>query len=385
MSESDSPQRWGEEHVIDLGALGEPAPAPGPDPAPTRRFLRIPNAALAYAAIAVALASAVVTVVKWSPLNRPLAEAAVADFLEAVHDGDVEAALALTDQKDAEGEFLTPETLDSSWEVTQVAQVEYEDVGGGVAEADVYAEIEARDGSLLGSRYHVSIDHGEAMILGAMPETEIWGAFDYLDLNGVKVDVDLEAGPAYVLLLPGYYEFYPDLPSTMELDGDRSMLVLGSRFLALESGVVDDWMPSPWLIVSQEGEDQVNAALREFYDACVADPSAEGCPFKFPEDPERDLALAPGEQWQVTVYPEVRAERLWYEHGAGFGLESSVPGEARAQVEITEDGETRTALVSCPLWLNGLYAALDFEAGFSIDTDSGWFEDRCRAIAEVDA
>jgi hypothetical protein len=383
VSDSASPQRWGEEHMIDLGAVGQAAPEPGPAPSPARRFPRIHNAALAYAAIAIALAAAVVTVVKWSPLHRPLAEATVADFLEAVHEGDVEAALALTDQKDAEGTFLVPEALDSRWEITEVAQVEYEDLGEGKASAQVYTEI-ALDGNVLGHRYQVAIDRGEARIIGAMAENEAWGSLEYLDLNGVRKEIELTGAPTYIMLLPGYYEFYPDLPSQLEFEEGGRMLVLGDKFLAIEEGYVDTWMPTPWIIVNQEGEDEVNAALREFFDACALEPSNEGCPFDFPEDPDRDVALAPGEHWQVTVYPEVRAERLWYEHGAGFGLDSSLPGEAQAQVEITEDGETRSALVSCPFWAFGLYAAFDDEAGFSIDPGSEMYQDTCRSLVEIE-
>jgi hypothetical protein len=388
VSDSASPQRWGEERMIDLGAVGGPAPTaapePGPDPSPARRFPRIPNTALAYAAIAIALAAAVVTVVKWSPLHRPLAEATVAAFLEAVHEGDVDAALALTDQKHVESPFLVPEALDSRWEITKVAQVEYEDLEEGLATATVYAEIAGPDGSVLGHRYHVAIDRGEAQIIGAMTENEAWGSLEYLDLNGVREEIEMTGSPTYILLLPGYYEFYPELPSTLEFEQGGTMLVLGDKFLAIEEDYVDTWMPSPWIIVNQDGEDQVNAALREFLDACALEPSGEGCPFDFPEDPDRDVALAPGEHWQVTDYPEARAELLWYENGAGFGLESALPGEAQAQVEITEDGETRSALVSCQLSVLGLYAALDDEAGFSINTGSDMYQGECRSIVEVE-
>lgn len=384
MSESASPHRWGEEHEIDLGAVGESRPAPDPAPSPTRRFLRIPNAALAYAAIAIALAAAVVTVVKWSPLHQPIAESTVASFLEAVRDGDVDGALAYTDQQDAEGEFLVPEALDPRWEIAEVVQVDYDETGYGRAVAEVYTEIEAEDGSRVGHRYRVDIDRGDATIKGAMVATDGWGSLEYLDLNGVKLPIDLEVGLTHVMLLPGYYEFYPDLPSTMELEGGNSMLVLGDRYLSLGTGVVDEWLPTPWLLVSQEGEDAVNAALREYFDACAADPSGEACPFAFPDDPNRELALAPGEAWEVVAYPKVRADRLWYEHGTGFELQSALPGEARAQVTITEDGETRTALVSCPIWVDGRYARLDSDGGASINPGHGLGEERCRSVIEVD-
>lgn len=384
MSESASPQRWGEEHEIDLGAVGEARQAPDPAPSPSRPFSWIPNVALAYAAIAMALAAAVVTVVKWSPLHRPLAESTVTAFLEAVHEGDVDGALAYTDQEGAEGEFLVPEALDSRWAIAEVAQVDYDETGNGRAVAEVYAEIEAEDGSRVGHRYHVEIDRGDALIKGAMVATDGWGALEYLDLNGVRLDIDLEVGLAHVLLLPGYYEFYPDLPSTMDLDGGEAMLVLGDRYLTLGTGVVDQWLPTPWILVNQEGEDAMNAALREYYDACAADPSGEGCPFGFPDDPDRELAMASGAAWEVVAYPEVQAERLWYEHGTGFELQSALPGEARARVVITEDGETRTTLVSCPIWVDGLYAELDPDGGASINAGFSLGSERCRSVIEVD-
>jgi hypothetical protein len=391
VSEAASPQRWGEEHEIDLGVVGASAPDPDPAPSPRRRFPRIHNAALAYAAIAIALAAAVVTVVKWSPLHQPLAETAVAAFLQAVHDGDVEGALARTDQAGASGEYLVPEALDPSWEIVTVAQVDYEEIDRGKAVAQVYAEIEAEDGSRIGHRYRVEIEGGEAVIKDAMTASEAWGALDYLDMNGVRIEIDPEVGLTSILLLPGVYEFYPDLPSTLDLEGGDAMLVLGDRYLALGSDTdewlptpSDTWLPTPWLLVSAEGEDAVNAALREHYDACAGDPSGDGCPFAFPADPERELAAAPGATWEITAYPEVRAERLWFEHGTGFGLQSAVPGAARVLAEITEDGESRTTLVSCPIWVDGLYATLDDEGGAAINTGLGLADERCRSVVEVE-
>ena len=188
-----------------------------------------------------------------------------------------------------------------------------------MAVAQVYAEIEAEDGSRIGHRYRVEIERGEAVIKEAMTATDAWGALEYLDMNGVRIDIDPEAGLVSILLLPGRYEFYPDLPSTMDLEGGDAMLVLGDRYLTLGSDTADEWLPAPWLLMSAEGEDAVNAALRAHFDACAADPSGDGCALAFPIDAERDLAVAPGAAWEITAYPEVRAERLWFEHGTGFG------------------------------------------------------------------
>jgi hypothetical protein len=419
VSEGASPRPWGQEHSIDLGAVEGPVSTRIPDASPPpSRYPYVHNIALAYAAIAIALAAAVVTAVKWSPLHRPVAESAVLSFLEAVRDGDVEGALAHTDQEDitdtavtggapgssghsppsnttedpdapewdaTRGEYLAPEALDARWEILTVAQVEYEELeGGNEAIAEVYAEIEAYDGTRIGHRYRVSVDQGRAEIVGAVPEVEAWGAFDYLDMNGVRLEMDPDVGFANIFLLPGLYEFYPELPPTVALEGSGTMLVLGDTFLMLGSEVPDEWMPAPYPEVTREGEDAINAALRAHFDACAGDPSGEGCPFEFPQDPDRDLVPAPGATWEVTVYPLVSAEQLWYEFGLGYSLQTAVPGEARVLAQITEDGHERTALVSCPIWVDGLYSELDTEGGATINDEEYLAPDSCRSVIEVE-
>jgi hypothetical protein len=250
--------------------------------------------------------------------------------------------------------------------------------------AKVYAEIEAYDGTRIGYRYQVGVEHGKAVLEGAIPKVEAWASMDYLDMNGVHIEMEPEVGYTNVYLLPGLYEFFPDLPSTVEIKEGAEMLALGGLYLTLGLDTPDVWLPVPWPEVTQEGEEAVNAALQAHYDDCAVGAVSEGCPFAFPEDSERELALAPGAVWEVTTYPKVEAEQLWYEFGLGYMLLTAVPGEARAQVEITEDGATRTALVSCPIWVDGLYAELDDDGGASVNDDSDMAEDHCRAVVEVD-
>jgi hypothetical protein len=420
VSEGVSPRPWGQEHSIDLGAVEGAVSARIPDATPPRRYPYVHNIALAYAAIAIALAAAVVTVVKWSPLHRPVAESAVLSFLEAIRDGDVEGALAHTDQEDllvtaqtggtavsddphgqgrepnnedpdadpewdaTRGDYLAPEALDARWEIVTVAQVSYQALEGrNEATAQVYAEIEAHDGTRVGHRYRVSVEHGRAKIVGAVPEAEAWGAFDYLDMNGVRLDMDPDVGFANIYLLPGLYEFYPDLPPTVGLDEGSAMLALGDAYIMLGAEAPNEWMPAPWPVITPEGEEAVNAALRVHYDGCAADPSDEGCPFAFPDDPERELVPAPGASWEVTAYPLVAAEQLWYEFGFGYSLQTAVPGEAQVLARITEDGQERTALVSCAIWLDGLYAELDAEGGAKVADNQDLGADHCRSVIEV--
>jgi hypothetical protein len=275
--------------------------------------------------------------------------------------------------------------LDPRWEIVTVAQVAFtESSSDGRFVAKVYAEIEAYDGTRIGYRYQVGVEHGKAVLEGAIPKVEAWASMDYLDMNGVHIEMEPEVGYTNVYLLPGLYEFFPDLPSTVEIKEGAEMLALGGLYLTLGLDTPDVWLPVPWPEVTQEGEEAVNAALQAHYDDCAVGAVSEGCPFAFPEDSERELALAPGAVWEVTTYPKVEAEQLWYEFGLGYMLLTAVPGEARAQVEITEDGATRTALVSCPIWVDGLYAELDDDGGASVNDDSDMAEDHCRAVVEVD-
>lgn len=389
MSGAPVPQRWDAEFSIDLGAADAlPAPDEPPPSPPRRPWLGLPpgreNILLAYAAMAIALVAAAVTLVKTSPLNRPLAEDTVTAYLEAVHDGDVDAAMTYTNIDDPVGGFLRPEALDDSWRIVSVAQVAYsEEHARGDAVAQVYAEIEAEDGTRAGFRFRVGIENGRAEIQNALMAVDAFAVFDHLTINGVSVQVDGELGFVQVMLLPGVYEFYPDLPSTMEPEVEPRMLALGTQFTVLGEDYSDPWLPVPWMHATPEGQEAVDAAVREHFDACAADPSLDLCPFTLPLDPDRDVALVPGQAWEVTAYPQVQIQWWWYEQGEGFAIVTTEPGEARAQVVIVEDGLGREAAVSCPIWTDGLAADLDFDGGVTIGEGPEGVDEQCRSLIEI--
>jgi hypothetical protein len=389
VSGSPSPDRRDAEISIDLGAAdAPPAPAEPPPPRPRRPVPGLlagrENMLLAYAAIVIALAAAAVTVVKLSPLNRPLAEETVTAYLEAVHDGDVDEALSYTNITEPAGGFLRPEALDDSWRIVTVAQVDYaDDRNSGGAVAQVYAEIEADNGVRAGFRYRVGIEHGRAEIENALAAAGAFVAFDHLAINGVTVPVDEGRGSVEVILLPGVYRFYPDLPTTLAPQEDAGMLALGTEFTYFGSGYTDSWLTVPWMEPTEAGMTAINTAVREHFDACAADPSLDACPFAFPPDPGREVALAPGATWEITAYPQGRTWPWWYEQAQGFALATTVPGEARAQVRIAEGGQERTTTVSCPIWVEGLLVDLDFRGGATIGHTLEGADEQCRSLVEV--
>lgn len=378
-----------EPRPIDLGRI-DAAPAAPPDPPappPTHR-VRIPNAAMALAAAVFLLAAAAVAVAKLAPFGGNSAEEVVSGFLEAARSGDIDGALAYTDQPNAQGDFLVPEALDTRWEVVEVAQVEFtESARDGRFVAQVYAEIEAFDGTRIGFRYFVGMEEGRTLIENALTASEAYPAFDHLDVNGVSVPVDEAMGLTNLVLLPGVYEFYPDLPPTMELDAESTVLALGNRFTPLgETGAGSPYAtgpPIPWPTVSAEGEALIEESLRAYLDGCAADPSPAGCPFGFPEDPDRTVEAAPGAAWEITDYPRVDAQWWWYDLLQGFGLVTVEPGEARIAAVVTEGGESRETVVSCPIRVDGLFADLDFDGGAAIGRAEGSTIERCGSLVDV--
>ncbi|GAA2291418.1 hypothetical protein GCM10009853_054000 [Glycomyces scopariae] len=384
MSGAASPDRWADEHDIDLGAVEAPEEAPAP-PAPEPRRMRFPNAAMAFAAVVLALAAGVVAVAKWLPAAELNAEEVVTGFLEAARRGDIAAALAFTDQPHATGDFLVPEALDTRWRVVEVGQVSYtKSPRPGRVTTQVYAEIEAFDGTRIGFRYLVGIEDGAAVIENALATSEAYPAFDHLDVNGVTAKVDEAMGITNLMLLPGVYEFYPDLPSTMELETEGAVLALGNRFVLLGEDRSDEWLPIPWPTVSAEGEALIDTALVAYLDACVAAPDTAGCPLGFPADETRTVAPAPGAAWEITSYPKVDAQWWGYELLQGFVLVTTEPGEARIAAVVTEGGESRETVVSCPIWADGLFADLDFAGGAAITRADGTTIERCNSLVEVE-
>ncbi|THV31428.1 hypothetical protein [Glycomyces paridis] len=389
MSGASPPADHGPE--IDLGAV-EVRDLPDPPeeaPAKPRRFDRLTrhaNAVMAIGAAVLVVAAAVLAAVKWSPLHRPIAEATVQAFLEAVHDRDVDLALSYTDELETTGEFLVPEALDSRWTIETVAQVDFRESENapGRSVAKVYAEIEAFDGTRIGHRYSVGVEDGKARIENGLTTAENYSVFDHLTVNGVTVDAAPGGAIADFKLLPGVYELYPDLPSTLEFVEPNTSVALGNHFSVLGT----DWdytgLPISYPELSDEGLARATGLMEDHFDRCAAEAPTPDCPFDFPEDPEREVALAPGAGWRIESYPQVAVQWIWYEEREGAELITTVPGSALAEVVITEDGREREATVSCPIWTDGMFATVDFEGGVGLAWGPAPLEDHCRALVEVD-
>ncbi|GAB3646727.1 hypothetical protein [Glycomyces tarimensis] len=373
--------------------VSEP-PARGPDPEITVDLdgdtepqtasprARIPNAALAIAAVILVVASGAVAAFKWLPGRDPSSVATVRSFLEAVRDGDPDTALALTLRKDGADDFLVPEAMDGRWTINEVAQVDYHPDAKGGPVAEVYAEIEAYDGTRIGHRYRVLLGGDEPVIHDGLAHTEINpDDFEDFAMNGYAVDLSRDA--RYLLLLPGLYDFYESAPETLD-PGVRPMLLLGDRFVELGAEHSSRWMPTPWPELSEEGLQALQEEVRVFFDGCAERPETEGCPFAPPEGDDR-IALDADSRWEITAYPLATAH---YSHGADddghrFELVTMRPGAVEVDAVVTDaDGGERRTTLSCGIWVEGLYATFDLEGGAAL-RPSTRAEAACRGMVEV--
>ena len=373
MSEPPAPEP-GPEITIDLD--GDPEPEPEPPRA------RIPNAALVVAAVIIALAAGVVTAAKWAPGQEPSSVTTVRSFLEAVQAGDVDTALGLAKSRTGMSDFLVPEALDDRWKINEVAQVGYQDNPGRWPLAEVYAEIEAYDGTRLAYRYEVSFEGGRPLIIDGLGSTE-YGAVGLgrLEVNGFVASPDRTE--QFLLLLPGVYHFYESTPETLDM-GMEPVLVLGDKFLVLDTEQSSSWLSSPWPQVTDEGNRVIREAVREHYDGCAERPEIEGCAFAPPAGDER-VTIPDDAVWEITAYPQVTATYSYWggDSDQGFELVTTQPGMAEVDAVVTDaDGGERRTRLSCGIWAEGLFAMLDFNGGASIRPGTQ-AERTCRGMVEV--
>ncbi len=372
MSHPSAPQPDSE---ITIALDGEPEP----DPPPSRP--RLPNVVLVFTAAVVMLAAGVVAVSKWLPLREPAAEEAVRSFLEAVRAGDVGAALALAGESDGSERFLVAEALDDRWEVVQVAQVAYTETPRG-ATAEVYAEIEAHDGTRLGHRYRVGLEGGDPVVRNALARTEhIPEGFGHLELNGYSADPGEES---HVLLLPGVYELYESQPATLDL-GVYPVLVLGDQFIELGGEHATTWLPQPWPQLSEEGRRALDEALRARLDACAERAPADGCPFAPPPGDER-IDIPADATWEITAYPQVTAAYMYLPGSTerSFELFTTEPGSVEVEaVIVEEDGGERRTRLNCGISPDGVHAEFDMAGGVTL-TPGSTAAEHCGSMVEVE-
>lgn len=319
-----------------------PPDAPVPPPSESERG-GLPNWLLAVAA-AVLTAAAIGT---WIAVPESTAEAAVRSYLEDVRAGDTESAILWLHDPPAET-LAEPESLDSDWRIAEIAQVAYQE--GHLAE--VYAEIEAPDGTGLGHTFEVDLRHEDPLIAQGTTGPVSFRP-DSVQINGNS------AHGAVVNLLPGVYRFFESSPPSIEMNMPP-ILALGPNMIELGGHVLAAPFVEARPELTDSGAEQLDSMLRAFIDDCAEAPDV-GCPVGSVAEEDGLVPADPESPWRIADYPTAAIK--WFTSPDHIRLATLDPG--RAELEALVDGETTT--VSCPIWVEEVIVRVDWDSGeFSI-------------------
>lgn len=294
------------------------------------RTARPSRSGLGFAAVGLAVVLATpVLILERSTAPPP--EQVVADYLDAVRDGDVDRALDLSAWR-PRGEsatFLTAEALDDDWSFAAVTET-----GRTEQRATVTARLTASGAD----------DHVTARF-DLLPTATGWSLRDpftslrfgtrslgFAEANGVTVESGAAANSATYLFFPGRYEFYTDTAGQLDIEPVETILAphaLDSRQSRPErisgAGVLDLGEPVP----SKPGLAQATEAVDDYIDTCADSNDLEpyACPFGTVADLEGSLGYEFMEfediSWTVTKHPKIEVDPI----ENGFAAVATKPGE----------------------------------------------------------
>ena len=275
----------------------------------------------------------------------------VTDYLEALRDGDIEAAREHISEPDMtfDTTWLTAEALSSDWEIASVVQPTRSD-------ATVHAEITAR-GQSAEAAFYLTRSEGETLIanpyffISVSPQVTSEAVFGLseIELNGLSAEPPLseELGIGQIALFPGAYTIGES--NDLLSDPEPPMLLAAPEHgfntaHPLEAVLADH------LVGNDAVEEQLNADLAAWIDHCAeqAEPAPAGCPFSatadFGDITDGDLSYTNPRDltWEVDAYPRLRFTDLSTYDARHYMAETVEPGRVHltaTAVEIYSDEE----------------------------------------------
>lgn len=253
--------------------------------------------ALVAGLAAVAVVATIVTI----SVTRAGPEDVVQSYMDAIHAGDVDAALEIAGEPRDDGrlEFLSADALADDWSVGAIVERHRRD-----DEADVDVTITAGDSSQQGRFHVVKGDDGwtiEAPFVDV--ELQVSGV-STVELGDVEQAVDtVEPGGAVPLrVFPGVYDLYPGLAKQVSFDP-------GVLIAAPVPSADQKVRFSAEYTLTRDGEAFANGAIAKRVTECasVTTVSPDGCPFSG----ENERALRPfssieNVSWTVSKMPDAR-------------------------------------------------------------------------------
>ncbi len=317
-----------------------------PRPAPTALRRRVWIAAIAALAL---IAAGAVT---WTVVRDHPAETVVKDFFAALQAKDVDAALALVAESGmpdgTQPHLLVPEAVGDGWELTGT------EVEGRETIASVTAEFDTPDGVQHG-RYELESEPDGTWTLED-PFVSVRAGTDvirYLQANDAVTAIDATAST--VVLFPGVYRLYPDVPGVVDAYDTRPVALFGDAAFEVP-GLGMSPEPEAVASVQQDVHDRIAACLD------AAQPAPDDCPFGLLDGTnvtadEGDLDTFTEAEWGLEAYPDLSIPET-------FRMEPADP-DIRVSLTVTGYGgsvETRFT-TACAFDFSVWPVVLEAEAG----------------------
>ena len=289
-------------------------------------------------------------------LYEPSPETVVAEYLETVRSGDVEAALKYTEDlkglDTASKDFLTADALRDDWSVTRIA----ERASDSAHSTNVDVTLTGADGATDTGRFGLTETGDDWTIDNPLVE---------LDTSAMPVDFaqfnDVTSTDEVIWLFPGVYTafgdvadlFDPDLPSLVAVPWPQD--AGGSDVPARAMNPV--WTPADAF------DELLDAQLRDWIDDCAAraELAPDDCAFVVPGQDDYEPAIRTNAdiytdvdevEWQIDEYPT--AEAIGADES--FDVYTVTQGEMTLTATGTsaDDGEDVDITAVCDLNLDGM-------------------------------
>ncbi|HIV58569.1 MAG TPA: hypothetical protein H9902_11515 [Candidatus Stackebrandtia faecavium] len=293
----------------------------------------------------------------------PDAEGTVRSYLEAIHDGDVEAALEYVEHRPTgqEARFLVPEAMSQDWSIVGVS--------GPTRDGDdeVNASIESH-GSVAHASFHADQDEkGDWYIDDPFEYVEFLGSpFEYAEVNGEVAE------PGVYRVFPGAYTFRHDIDGLLSIQDTPQLMMPRHDSSQVPVSADAD------IELGDNAPDRIQEAVNTQLDACaealVSDPS--NCPFgtsvsRHPS--EGSLPFTPKDlHWTIKDYPMVKVDETAperYDRSPPlFTAEIVQEGIATLSGTRVVDRRTEEFTLECPI--SGTTWSVHIAEGGEIDLSS---------------
>lgn len=279
----------------------------------------------------------------------------VADYLDAIQDGDTDAALAIVGEPDTAGRvpFLSAAALADDWTVDTIVERRLSDYAadidvtfstGNISEHGSFRVV--RDDPVTEyveteeQKEEKKEDKNDWRIEEPFVEVDLdTGGLGFVELGGMRRETGIagENGTVPLLLFPGVYKLYPSVEKRATVD--PGVLVATPVTDPYESPSSH----SPHVTLTDAGAREAQRAINAHIDTCEkkTDESPDGCPFSSDGlvkvlDDLVDLT------WQVVTYPEAR----FVIGPDGFHPVVRKVGTATATATVTRDGGPPTTVTT---------------------------------------